>query len=192
MNSVSWIANPVWRNEGLLNSGMVVVMLLFLTGGFIARGRIAQSVSAIATDREDCISLCRSEPELIAALDLLQSQYADLEHDFGTILARIPKRVVDSEVLSFIRGLAQTTHCSLIDFRPNSIQKQKDFQTRSFELRLDGGFKNVFQFFESMRNVPFVYQVGRFKIAEPSSPGGACHLDLELKVVFDHVWAQTE
>ncbi len=192
MNSAFWISKPVWRNELLLHAGMTILMLLFLMSGFLARSRIAQIVSEIGADREECVRLCCLEPELRSALELVRSQHSALEHDFDTLLARIPKRVVDSEVLSSIRGLAQTTNCSLIDFRPNSVQKHKDFQTRTFELRLDGGFKNVFQFFESMRNVPFVYQVGRFKITEPSTPGGACHLDLELRVVFDHVWARTE
>ena len=192
MISYGWMMNPNLRNERLLHTAMAALMLVFIACGYVLQGRIGLSVEAMETDGQECIELCQSETDLRSALDQAQQHHAKLEQEFDSLVSRIPKKVVDSEVLSTVRGIAQATNCNIIDFRPTSTQKQKDFQTRSFELHLEGGFKSLFQFFESIQLAPFVCQIGRFKIMEPTIPGGACRFDLELKVVFDHVWAKQE
>ena len=192
MTSDSWLSNPLSRSEGLVHVGMAILMALFIATGCFFQSKIAQSVEAIGSDREQCLSLCLSEPEIRGDVDKSAEQHAKLKQDYRSVLAKTPLRVVDSEVLSSIRGLSQTSHCNLIDFRPGTTQKQIDYQTRSFDLHLQGGFKSLFQFFESLQRVQFAYQIGRFKLIEPSSPGSTCRLDVELKVVFDHVETRQE
>jgi hypothetical protein len=192
MNSDSWMSTPLLRNERLLHFGMALLLALFVVVGLFLQRQVSQSVQAIGLDREHCMSLSLSESTVRGAVIDAQENLAKLQLDYASVIRTIPKRVVDSEVLSAIRGLSQSSHCSLIDFRPGATHTQSDFQTRSYDLHLEGGFKSLFQFFESLPQVPFAHQIGRFKIAEPSTPGGGCRFDVELKVVFDHAWARTE
>lgn len=192
MINFEWTIHPTLRNERLLHMAMTVLMLVFIAGGYVLQCRIGHSVEAMEANSQDCIELCQSETDLRSALDQAQKHHAKLEQEFDSLVNRIPKKVVDSEVLSTVRGIAQATNCNILDFRPTSTQKQKDFQTRAFELHLEGGFNGLFEFFESLQRAPFVCQIGRFKIMEPTPPDGACRFDLELKVVFDHVWAKQD
>jgi Tfp pilus assembly protein PilO len=169
---------------------MAALLVLCVFFGIVLQNNLKQSVAAFGEERKHYVELCESESDVRQAVDQLQHQHDVLVEDYRGLLSRIPNRVVDSEVLSSIRGIAQSTQSSLIDFRPGSTQKHVDYQTRSFELHLEGRFKELFRFFESLPHVPFAYQIGHYKMIESTSPGGPCRLDLELKVVFDHAWGR--
>lgn len=192
MNSRLWYSNTIIRNERLLHCGMAVLMGICIFSGFVIQKNLQHSVKAIEQERKYYTELCDSEAEVRIAVDQLKQQFDILEEDYRGLLGKIPNRVVDSEVLSSIRGVSQSTHCSMIDFRPGSTQNYVDYQTRSFELHLEGRFQEIFHFFESLPKIPFAYQIGRFKIFESASAGGPCRLDLELKVVFAHAWRRGE
>jgi Tfp pilus assembly protein PilO len=192
MSSGSWYSSTLVRNERLLHCGMAALLVICLFSGVVLKNKLQHSVAAIDEEREYLTELFNSETEIRVAVDQLKQQYDELEEDYRGLLSKIPIRVVDSDVLSSIRGIAQTTQCSLVDFRPGSTQKYLDYQTRSFELHLEGKFKELFRFFESLPQVPFAYQISRFKIVESASTGGPYRLDLELKVVFDHAWVRGE
>ncbi len=192
MISTSWRNNPLVRNERLLHAGMAVLMVFAVACCYIVHCGVAQYVERIASDRAECTGLLKSEFEFTEAFAQAQEQHELLEDEYRSMLERIPAKIVDSEILSSVRGKAIASHCTLIDFRPISTQNHKEFQTRSFDLHLEGRFKSLFQFFESMPRVPYNYQVTRFKVSESSNPSGNCRFDLEMKVVFDHIWAKTE
>ena len=192
MNSNLWTRNPILRNERLLHAGMVFLLVIGVVGGSVLRSAIARTVEHIESNIEESTTLCAQEHELITAIERGQKRQEELEIKYQAILDRIPKKIVDSEVLASVRGMALTTHCNLTDFRPTATQPQKEFQTRSFAIHLEGQFNCLFQFFESLHQLPYVYQVGRLRVQEPSLPGGACRCELELRVVFDHVWVATK
>jgi len=171
---------------------MALLTVLIIAGTYSLRCTIAQSVDSIASDIQDCESLRDLETELTDSIAQVDLRKQELEKEYLAILARIPKKIVDSEVLSSVRQSAQENRCSLLDFRPTITQQNDDFHTRSFDLQLEGSFANLFLFFSSLRDANFVYQTTRFKISEPTAPGGPCHFDLELKIVFDHVWTPSE
>jgi hypothetical protein len=179
------------RNERWLHGGMAAAMVLFLSGAFGLRNHFAQCVESIADDRAECVKLLDSEGEIKEAFSLATEVHRQLCDEYRSILDRIPNKVVDSEVMSLIRGVALSSNCSLVNFRPTATQKLADFQTRSFDLHLEGQFTHLFLFFEKLLSSQLVYQISRFKILESSVPGGSCRIDIELKIVFDHVWAKT-
>lgn len=188
MNSNLWTRNPILRNERLLHAGMLVLMVICVAGGSVLRNAIAQTVEHIESNIEESTSLWAHEHELISAIEQGQKRHEELELNYQALLDRIPKKIVDSEVLASVRGMALTTRCNMTDFRPTATQPQKEFQTRSFAIHLEGQFNCLFQFFESLHQLPYVYQVGRLRVQEPNVPGGACRCELELRVVFDYVW----
>ena len=188
MNNNLWTRNPIMRCEQLLHAGMVVLTVIGVAGGSVLRNTIAQTVEQIESNIEESTSLCAREQELITAIEQGHKRSEKLELTYQAMLDRIPKKIVDSEVLASVRGMALTSHCNMTDFRPTATQPQKEFQTRSFAIQLEGQFNRLYQFFESLHQLPYVYQVGRLRIQEPSVPGGACRCELELRVVFDHVW----
>jgi len=171
---------------------MAILMVLSIAGCFVVHGSIAQYVEGIASDFDECTSLCNSQHEFTDAVAQAEKRQERLEKEYRSILERIPAKIVDSEILSSVRSLALSSHCNLLDFRPVATQSHKEFLTRSFELHLEGGFRSLFQFFDALQRVPNIYQVARFKISESSNPDGLCRFELELKVVFDHIWAQSE
>jgi Tfp pilus assembly protein PilO len=171
---------------------MAALLVICFFSGIELKNKLQYRVASIDEEREYLRELLNSETELRVAVDQLKQQYDELEEDYRGLLSKIPIRVVDSDVLSSIRSIAQTMQCSLVDFRPGSTQKYLDYQTRSFELHLEGKFKELFRFFESLPKVPFAYQICRFKIVESATAGGPYRLDLELKVVFDHAWGRGE
>ena len=188
MNSNLWTRNPIMRTERLLHAGMVVLMVIGVAGGSALRNAIAQTVEHLESNIAESTSLCVQEQELVEAIEQGQKRQGELERKYQAMLDRIPKKIVDSEVLASVRGTALSSNCNMTDFRPTATQPQKEFQTRSFAIHLEGQFSRLFQFFESLHQLPYVYQVGRLRIQEPSVPGGACRCELELRVVFDHVW----
>lgn len=192
MINSSWMKNSLLRNERILHAGMAILMVLGIAGCFLVHSTIAQYVDAIASNFDECTSLRNSEREFTDAVAQAQERLEQLEKEYRSILDRIPSKIVDSEILSSVRGLALSSHCNLLDFRPAANQRHKEFLTRSFELHLEGGFKSLFQFFDALQSVPYIYQVARFKVSESSNPNGLCRFELELKVVFDHIWAQSE
>ena len=192
MNSGPWYSSTLLRNERLLHCGMATLLVICAFFGIVLQNNLQRSVAAIDDERKHYTELCDSETEVRLAVDQLKQQYNVLEEDYRGLLGKISTRVVDSDILLSIRGLAQSTQCSLADFRPGSTQKHLDYQTRSFELHLEGRFKDLFRFFESLPQVPFAYQIGHYKIVESPHSGGPCRLDLELKVVFDHAWGRGE
>ena len=192
MINSTWTKNPLLRNERLLHAGMAILMAVGFAGCFVVHGSIARYVVGIASDYDECTSLCNSQQDFTDALAQTQKRQERLEKEYRSILERIPAKIVDSEILSSVRGLAQSSNCNLLDFRPVAIQSHKEFLTRSFELHLEGGFKSLFQFFDALQRVPYIYQVARFKVSESSIPNGLCRFELELKVVFDHIWAKSE
>ena len=171
---------------------MVVLMAMCVAGVSVLRNAIAQTVEHIESNIEESSSLCEQEHELTAAIEQGQKRQEELELNYQTLLDRIPKKIVDSEVLASVRGMALNTRCSMTDFRPTATQPQKEFQTRSFVVHLEGQFSSLFHFFESLHRLPYVYQVGRLRIQEPSVSGGACRCEMELRVVFDHVWVASK
>lgn len=192
MISTSWRNNPIVRNERLLHAGMAVLMVFAVACCYVVHCGVAQYVERIASDRQECISLCKSEDEFAEAVTQAQEQRERLEKEYRSMLERIPAKIVDSDILSSVRGMAISSHCSLLDFRPIATQNHKEFQTRSFDLHLEGRFQSLFRFFESMQRVPYNYQVTRFKVSESSNPSGICRFDLEMKIIFDHIWAKSE
>ena len=188
MNNNSWLTHSLVRNERLLHCGMSALAVFVLFIGIALQKTLKQSVAALNEDKKYFLELCTSESVAGKEVEQLQNQYESQEELYRSLLGRIPNRVVDSEVLSSMRSIAQASQCNLIDFRPGQSQKQNDHQTRSFDLHLEGKFNELFRFFESMSQLPFAYQIGRYKIVESANPGGTCRFDIELKVVFDHAW----
>jgi hypothetical protein len=178
------------RSERWLHFALSILMVLFLALAFFLKKQVTEWVNAVTDDRTECVNLLISESEIKEAVSVAIKKKGQLENECQSTLDLIPDRIVDSEVMSAVRGIAQSSSCSLIDFRPTETQKLSDFQTRSFAMHIEGPFKNAFQFFESFPKVPFVYQISRFKIMEPNTTGGPCRIDLEFKIVFDHVWAK--
>ena len=192
MNSNLGGQASLFRNERLVHTGMALLMVLCIVGSYFLRCAIAHHADRFASEIDACKSLSELKGELTESIAQAQLCKEQLEQKYHATLVRIPKKLDDSEVLSSVRSTAQASRCNLIDFRPIATQKQDEFQTRCFDLRLEGGFKSLFQFFESLRLVPYIYQVSRFKISEPTILGGTCRVDLELKVVFDHAWTNRE
>ncbi len=129
---------------------------------------------------------------MVESVEKAKSRKDKLEQELATILARIPKALNDSDVLSNVRGVVLKSHCSLVDFRPTSTLDRKEFKSRSYDLQMEGNFRQLVQFFDLLQRAPFVFQVSRFKIHEPSSLGSPCKAEMELSVVFDHVWSPQE
>ncbi len=192
MTNKLWSDSPLMRSERALHAAMLVLVAMCLIGSYVLRCSIAESVDHFAASKEECNSLCELEPELNTSISKARNDLEQLKQEYQSALTRIPKRIVDSELLSSVRGVAQASHCNLLIFRPSETQNLPDFQTRSFELHVEGKFKDLYQFFDSMSGIPYVYHVRRFKISEPTIAGGACKIDLELKVAFNHVWSKLE
>lgn len=192
MTNKLWSDSPLMRSERMLHAAMLALVAMCLIGCYVLRFSIAESVDHIAASKEECNSLCELESELTSSIAKARNDLDQLEQEYRSALMRVPKRIVDSELLSSVRGVAQASHCNLLNFRPSETQNQPDFQTRSFELHVEGKFKDLYEFFDSMSGIPYVYHVRRFKISESTIAGGACKIDLELKVVFNHVWSKLE
>lgn len=192
MSSGSWYSSTLVRKEGLLHCWMAALLVICFLSGIVLQNKLQHSVALIDEERKYLTELFNSETEIRVAVDQLKQQYDVFEEDYRGLLSKIPIRVIDSDILSSMRGIAQSTQCSLVDFRPGSTQKHLDYQTRSFELHLEGKFKELFRFFEALPHVPFAYQIGQYKIIESASAGSPCRLDLELKVVFDHALGRGE
>jgi Tfp pilus assembly protein PilO len=180
------------RSEQLLHLGFATLAFLVIAGTYSMRCAVAEKIESIAYDIEDCESLCDLEKELTESITQAELRKKELETEYASLLARIPKRVLDSDVLASLRQSANATSCSLIDFRPSLTQQKNDFHTRSYNLQMEGKFVDLLRFLDSLRSAPFVFQTSRLKVSESNIPGGPCHVDLELNIVFDHAWTQSE
>jgi Tfp pilus assembly protein PilO len=192
MNSTAWASLSLVRNERVLHSVMAVVLIACLVGNGFLRRSFAASIEQIVVDKEDCKSLCDMGDSLVESVEKAKNRKDELEQEFQEILARVPKLLQDSDVLSNIRNVVLKSHCSLVDFRPAATLDRKEFKSRSYDLQMEGNFKQLVQFFDLLQHAPFVFQVSRFKISEPSALGLPCKAEMELRVVFDHVLSAQE
>jgi hypothetical protein len=188
LSSASRKYSPSVRNERFLHIGMAILTILIFVGAYSLRCTIAQNVDSIASDIQDCEILRDLETELTDSITELDLKKQKLEKEYLALMGRIPKKIADSDVLSSVRKSVQNARCSLLDFRPTITQRNGEYHTRSYDLQLEGSFKSIFKFFITLSEAPLTFQTSRLKISEPSTPGGPCHLDLELKVIFDHSW----
>lgn len=186
MTKPSNIKSSLSCTELCLHGGMAVLLVAGISFGLAIRYSLAQDVDRLMADTAECESLSEQEKELTEAVALTAKRSESLEKEYANLLERIPKKMVDSDVLASIRNTALNSKCSLNDFRPTQTVEHKEFKTRSFELHIEGSFSSLFQCFESMRDIPFAYHLSRFNIKEPTKPGGACHANMELNIVFDH------
>ena len=176
----------------MLHVMMAMVACIALACCFFVRNTIAVSLERIAIECEEYQSAIQTREQVMQAVAASEKRNAELAEEYQSLLHRIPKTILDSDVLAAIRGLAQSSRCNLVDFRPGEIQKQTEYQSRSFDIRLEGRFNHLFAFFESMPTIPYGYQMSRIKISEPIVAGGACRVELGVKVLFDHAWATAE
>jgi Tfp pilus assembly protein PilO len=192
MNSSDWAASSHIRNERVLHSLMAILLVASFMGNIFLRRSIAQNIQQIMVDTEDCTSLCEMESRMFETVANSKRRKEELDQEYQAMLAKIPNTIADSDVLSSVRGVVSKSRCNLIDFRPTSTVDRKEFKNRSYDLQLDGSFKQLVHFFDSLQNAPFIFQVSRFKITEPNSPGSNCKAEMELRTVFDHAWASQE
>lgn len=172
--------------ELCLHAGMATLLAAGIIFGLAIRYSLAQDVDRLLADTAECEDLFKQEKEFAESVDLATKRFQLLEKEYTDLRERIPKKIVDSDVLASIRNTALSSKCSLHDFRPTQTVEHKEFKTRSFELHMEGSFSSLFQFFESMNDIPYAYHVGRFKIKESANPGGTCQAEMELSIVFDY------
>jgi hypothetical protein len=114
MNSTVWAACSLVRNERVLHSLMAILLVAIMVGNGFLRGSIAQNIVQIASDTEDCTSLCEMEESLVATVETTKNRKEKLNQEYRLTLARIPKSIADSEVLTSVRMVISKSHCSLV------------------------------------------------------------------------------
>jgi Tfp pilus assembly protein PilO len=165
---------------------MMIVLVIGVTFGFAVRTTIGNDLERIQSDIQECGNLLQNERELAVAVEKVAKRKEMLELEYSDLLRQIPKKIVDSEILSSLRGIGLDSKCNFHDFRPSQTVDHKGFKSRSFELHLEGRFSNLFQFFESMHQIPYNYQVVRLKIKEPTLGNDLCQAELEISILFDY------
>ena len=186
MNNAPGSKQLMSRTELCLHASMTIVLVIGITFGFAVRKTIGNDLERIQSDIQECGKLLDNEKELVSAADQIAKRQETLELEYSGLLKRIAKKIVDSEVLSSLREIGLDSKCNFHDFRPSQTIDHKGFKSRSFELHLEGRFSNLFQFFESMNQIPYTYQVVRFKIKEPMPPNDLCQAELEIRILFDY------
>ena len=186
MNNTPGSKQLMSRTELYLHASMSIVLVIGITFGFAVRTTIGNDLERIQSDIQECGKLLENEKELVDTVDQIAKRKETLELEYSDLLNRIPKKIVDSEVLSALREIGLDSKCNFHDFRPSQTIDHKGFKSRSFELHLEGLFSNLFQFFESMNQIPYTYQVVRFKIKEPTSANDLCQAELEMRILFDY------
>jgi Tfp pilus assembly protein PilO len=178
------------RTELYLHAAMTIVLVIGVTFGFAVRTTIGNDLERIQSDIQECGNLLEKERELAVAVAQVAKRKEMLEIEYLDLLQRVPKKIVDSEVLTSLREKGLETKCNFHDFRPTTTVDHKNFKSRSFELHLEGRFSSLFQFFESMNQIPYAYHVVRFKIKEPTFSNDLCQAELEIRILFDYQLGQ--
>jgi len=186
MNNASGARQLMSRTELYLHVSMVIVLVVGVTFGFAVRTTIGNDLERIQSDIQECGKLLQHEREVAVAVEKVAKRKEMLELEYSDLLRQIPKKIVDSEILSSLRGIGLDSKCNFHDFRPSQTVDHKRFKSRSFELHLEGRFSNLFQFFESMHQIPYTYQVVRLKIKEPTLANDLCQAELEIRILFDY------
>ncbi len=186
MNNASGARHLMSRTELYLHVSMMIVLVIGVTFGFAVRTTIGNDLERIQSDIQECGNLLQNERELAVAVEKVAKRKEMLELEYSDLLRQIPKKIVDSEILSSLRGIGLDSKCNFHDFRPSQTVDHKGFKSRSFELHLEGRFSNLFQFFESMHQIPYNYQVVRLKIKEPTLGNDLCQAELEISILFDY------
>ncbi len=186
MNNAPGSKQLMSRTELYLHASMTIVLVIGITFGFAVRTTIGNDLDRIQSDIQECGKLLENEKELVVAVEQVTKRKERLELEYSDLLKRIPKKIVDSEVLSSLREIGLDSKCNFHDFRPSQTIDHKGFKSRSFELHLEGRFSNLFQFFESMNQIPYSFQVVRFKIKEPMPSSALCQAELEIRILFDY------
>ena len=174
------------RTELCLHASMMIVLVIGVTLGFVVRTTIGDDLERIKADIQECGSLIENEKKLAVAVEKVAKRKEMLELEYSDLLKRIPKKIVDAEVLSATRETSLKSKCNFNNFRPKLTVDHKSFKSRSFEFHLEGRFSSLFQFFESMNEIPYTCHVVRFKIQEPKLVSDLCQAEVEIRILFDY------
>lgn len=190
MNSTASSLPSSFGAERALHGLMTILFVASVIGCYLLRQNIAEDFARIESDTLECQSLMQREPEFTESLAQAEEHRETLEAEYRGLLKRIPSQIDDSEILSSLHKIAFESHSNLIDFRPSVTQTEGLYKTRAYSLHIEGDFVCLFRFFETLQALPCAYQIPSAKITEPGHNDGPCRLDMELKVVFGHVWSE--
>jgi Tfp pilus assembly protein PilO len=188
MSSRDSSVSNIRAKDRLLNLVMAFLFLSCLVGCYFLRQAIASDFQRIEQDTLECCELANREGECRETLQAEVHRNEELQVRLQKLLNKFPKRVDDSDVLSSFSAVCLESKISLNRFQPANTVDNGEYKTRSFSLQLEGDFNGLFRFFESLENFSYAHQVSTAKILEPNQTGGTCRLDLDLIIVFDHVW----
>lgn len=100
--------------------------------------------------------------QLLSRRDYIQNQYNKLFEQFGDV-GRPQDGALDG--VSELEGLARAADVRLLEIRPQSSSKNRDFSKETLiDLRTEGAFGNYLKFIYSIENAPSLLKIKEFQL----------------------------
>ena len=194
MNNKPFVTNEPWLRSNHLHAMGVIVLIGSVLTVFYCHSLVASQIALTESDRDRFIKLLSLSKSIETRISDEKIQVADATQELAAIESRIPQRLVDSEVLSFIQKTASESLIELINLRPTGIQdisfESVTCKARSYQIRLDGSFSSAYQFMDEVDKLPQKCSVQKCQIVHSNS--NECQLHLELVIYFDLKWTDVK
>jgi hypothetical protein len=165
-----------------------VVIALCIAGHFEFQRWLSGRIEQMSADAQQQLEWIEARLDLALSVGAARRTAASFDTELVGWLERIPDRIHDSEIYVQLRELAQTSGCHLADFRPLATQTRAEFQSRSFEVSVDGQFDQLFAFMLSLHQQPQLHEVSRCQVQESTVNRQLKRARLEISFPFGHAW----
>lgn len=161
---------------------------LGLAGHFAFQRWLSDRIERMKAEAEQQGEWIDARLDLALQVGSQRRQAAMAQAELVNWMERIPNRINDSEIYVLLRELATTSGCQLTDFRPLATQKRTEFQSRNFEISLEGEFEKIFAFMLALQQQSQLHEVSTCHVQESSSNRQLKRVRLEIGYPFSHAW----
>ncbi len=141
--------------------------------------------------------------QLISDMERIESQFDqaitmrdDVSATFRALRERVPRRLIDSDILRELEKMVTACDCKLNDFRPIGSQnvdtKELKCKVRSFQLSMNGSYAGLFELAQELETFPFLLQIKKLHLSAPADGHSDSRIEMEIGILYEPEWGESE
>jgi Tfp pilus assembly protein PilO len=170
--------------HGLLHACGAVVALLVMIAGAGAHRAIAARHEWVKQQQVQASDLLARAAEVCEAQKSEQRRLQSVQQEAGTLRARLPDSVQDTQFLQQVSELARQSDVTLGDFRPGTLAKFPSHSELEVKLHGEGAYEPVCRFLAGLQRLGRAYRITQFNLTSSASQDVRCRLEVELRLAF--------
>jgi Tfp pilus assembly protein PilO len=149
--------------------------------GIVSLQRMLSEAQGSVDER---LALLEHQLELQSNAESLADQLRSLQETIQSMRSKLPETAEESEFLNQLSEMAVATGVSISDYRPGGVSNRGDCKSLELKVRGTAPYASLCCWLASLKDLPRVVRLSQLTVSGPSTPGGACAIDIQLDLVF--------